>query len=244
MFSPVPARFWSSVLAGASIEDGARFSLTVDAALPDSRSVMIATSPDGGRVRAVLSAARARELGLEDVEKIARASEAQVRRLLSAAGIAPADPDLIHYLPEALLRGPASAVHTPDNAARALTDADAAAFAELLDACPEADRAEAQVELDHWAVVGVEAGGRLVAVATAYPWSEEPPVADLGVLTRPGARGRGFGRRATLALCREVLARGYEPQYRCDPANEASAAVARAAGFVLYQAWECIDDGD
>lgn len=239
MFSPVPARFWSSLFAGAPIEDDAPFRLAVNAALPESRSAMISTSSDGARVRAALSAVLAEQLGLTD-----RATEADVRRALSAAGIALADPDLIHYVPESLLRDVAGAVHTPDDDARPLTGDDAEAFTQLLDACPEADCEEAYVELGHWAVAGVEAGGRLVAVASAYPWSEEHAVADIGVLTRPDARGRGFGRRAVHALCREIIARGYEPQYRCDRANEASAALARSAGFVKYLAWECIDDDD
>lgn len=239
MFSPVPARLWSSMLG--SIEDDAPFSLAVDAALPASRSVMIARSRDGARVRAALSATRAAELGLTGVSGI---TEAGLRRLLSAAGIRLADPDLIHYLPEALLRDGSSAVHTPDDQARLLGEGDDAAFADLHDACPEADREEAYVELDHWAVAGVAHEGRLMAVATAYPWSGEHRVADIGVLTRPQARGRGFGRRATRALCREIIARGYEPQYRCDPSNLASAALARSAGFEMYHAWECVDEDD
>lgn len=54
---------------------------------------------------------------------------------------------------------------------------------------------------------------------------------ELAVGTEPVARGRGLARRLVAQAGRRVLAAGAIPTYLHDPANEASARAAEAAGF-------------
>lgn len=127
---------------------------------------------------------------------------------------------------------------------RALTAADADAFAAFHAAASDEDRDEAFVELEHWAVVGAIVDGRLAAVASAYPWHGSP-LADIGVLTLEPFRGRGLARDVVRTMSRTLLERGYEPLYRCDFDNRASAAVARSAGMERLGTWDALanDEG-
>ena len=53
---------------------------------------------------------------------------------------------------------------------------------------------------------GIRKKNRLVAVSGVHVFSEEYRVAALGnIATHPDFRGRGYGRQATAALCRELL---------------------------------------
>jgi predicted GNAT family acetyltransferase len=72
-----------------------------------------------------------------------------------------------------------------------------------------------------------------------YPWAGKM-IADVGVLTLPPFRGNGHARRVVRAISAHALAHGYEPQYRCQLDNVASAALARAAGLALYGEWDVI----
>jgi GNAT superfamily N-acetyltransferase len=54
---------------------------------------------------------------------------------------------------------------------------------------------------------------------------------ELAVVTAERARGRGLARRLVAQAARRVLAEGALPTYLHAPGNEASARVARAAGF-------------
>lgn len=54
---------------------------------------------------------------------------------------------------------------------------------------------------------------------------------ELAVVTAPPARGRGLARRLIAQAARRVLDEGALPTYMHNPANQASAAVAEAAGF-------------
>jgi GNAT superfamily N-acetyltransferase len=82
-------------------------------------------------------------------------------------------------------------------------------------------------------------GGWLGCAASMYPWGDAP-VADLGVLTLPRFRGQGYGRRVVRAMSRYALARGYEPQYRCQLDNHASVALAGSAGLVPFGTWDIV----
>ncbi|WP_296194433.1 GNAT family N-acetyltransferase [uncultured Microbacterium sp.] len=151
------------------------------------------------------------------------------------------DPDNLFYLPlsaQATLREEAPTTET-----RRLTDDDAAAFTAFAELAPEDDLDGAFVELDHWLVFGTFVDGRLAAAASMYPW-DGSRLADPGVITLPEFRGRGLGRVTVRALCAEAIARGYEPQYRCQIDSAASVALANAAGFVRFGAWEIIVTDD
>ena len=66
---------------------------------------------------------------------------------------------------------------------RHLDPADAAAFDGFQASAREEDLDAAWVELDHWQVFGAFDGERLVAAGSMYPWSLDPALADMGVLT-------------------------------------------------------------
>lgn len=208
--------------------------VALDPALTGLRSVSL-LRVEGEATLLSLSPARADELGLSATDRIGRA---ELSARLDRAGMVLADPDHLFYLP---LTEQAALREEPwEGATRQLTDADAAAFAEFTAQAPEDDLDEAYVELDHWLVVGTFSGDRLVSAASMYPWGETL-LADLGVITLPEFRGRGLGRATVRAISAAALARGYEPQYRCQLENTASAALARAAGFALFGVWEGLE---
>lgn len=183
-----------------------------------------------------LTPARARELELADGHRI---DDATLGGVLDRAGVTLNSPDHLFYLTldeQAALRG-----EGPRHGTRQLTEADAAAFEELVAAAPEADLDEAFVELDHWLVFGTFIGDRLASAVSMYPWGGTR-LADLGVITLPEFRGRGLGRTTVRAASSAALALGYEPQYRCQVDNFASVALARAAGFMSFGLWEVIID--
>lgn len=207
--------------------------VVVDESLPAPRSLMVLERPGGGGVVRV-TPDRARTLGIEDG---ARVDLAGVRSSAVAAGITLHDPDHLFYLPteeQEILR-----IEGAPEGTRGLTDADAAAFAEFTAAAPAADLDEAFVGLDHWLVFGTVVDGRIVAVASLYPW-EGTHLADLGVLTLPPYRGNGLARRTVRAVAAAALAVGYEPQYRCQLDNAASVALAASAGFERFGTWHVI----
>lgn len=208
--------------------------VALDPALTDLRSVSL-LRVEGEATVLSLSPARAEQLELSASDRIERG---ELSARLDRAGMVLADPDHLFYLP--LAEQTALREEPWDSATRQLTEADAAVFAEFTAQAPEDDLDEAFVELDHWLVVGTFSGERLVSAASMYPWGETL-LADLGVITLPEFRGRGLGRATVRAISAAALARGYEPQYRCQLENTASAALARAAGFALFGVWEGLE---
>ncbi|PXA99151.1 GNAT family N-acetyltransferase [Nostoc sp. 3335mG] len=150
---------------------------------------------------------------------------------LEQAGVILHDPDYLFYL-SAEERG------APDRTRHALklTEADRVAFDLFYYAASEQDREDAWVELDHWAVFGCFDGDRLVSAASMNLW-DDSPIADLGVLTLPDARGKGLARAVVDAISRFSRAQGYEPQYRCQLDNRASVALAGSCGLTLFGQW-------
>ncbi len=74
---------------------------------------------------------------------------------------------------------------------------------------------------------GIRQRGRIVAAAGYRRWPGR--VAQLSVLTAPGARNRGLGRLVASAAVESALRDGLLPQWRARP--EASRRVAQAVGF-------------
>lgn len=209
-------------------------SVVVDDRLPEARGVSLLHLVSGGAML-VLTSTRRDALGIDTP----RIDGSALRERLATTGITLNDPDLLFFLPRDTI---ASLSGTPlPTGTRVLTADDAAAFEQFTRRAPEADLDEAFVELDHWLVVGTWDGDELVSVASAYPW-RQGPLADIGVITLPQARGRGLGRRTVRAISAAVIDRGLEPQYRCQLDNAASVAVARASGFVPLGRWETLDD--
>nr|WP_244183506.1 GNAT family N-acetyltransferase [Xenorhabdus kozodoii] len=79
-------------------------------------------------------------------------------------------------------------------------------------------------------VFGAFEQNRLISAASMYPW-EEAPIADLGVLTLVPFRGKGYASKVVRSISQYACTQGYEPQYRCQLDNQASVALAKAAGL-------------
>lgn len=111
--------------------------------------------------------------------------------------------------------------------------------AAFLARCPLPDQREADVGVggEHRCTVGVQADGRLVAVASAVVWRG---FADLGVLTLPEARGRGAASAAVSRLCLTLAAGPRPVLYRHAEVNTASQRIADALGLVVIGAAETV----
>ncbi|WP_291378735.1 GNAT family N-acetyltransferase [Demequina sp.] len=234
-FAPVVEDFWQGFLAGRSLAKRPGFRLTLNPGLADDRRVVIRTLPDG-TVEAALHPAAAAAVALGP-----DADESGLRAALDREGIVLAELEHVWYYPVAE-RAAVEAEPLPPGL-RALTDDDAEAFAAFHAANSEADRDEAFVELDHWAVFGQFEGDQLVSVASAYPW-REAALADIGVLTTPSARGKGYGRAVVRAIAAHVYAQEHEPLYRCGDANAVSQATARSAGMAEYCTWQTVESAE
>lgn len=210
-----------------------KYRIFTDAKLPASRSVMLLDPVGSGGFLTMLPEI-AQRTGLEP------GSEIESGRLAEALRIADiklngAD-DLFYFSTEEK-----KLLHNESFPAtvRQLTADDVDAFEAFASDAPEDDMDEAFVELDHWLVFGCFVEDRLVSAASMYPWSGTS-FADLGVITLPQFRGRGFGRQTVRAIGAQALKRGYEPQYRCQPDNVSSVRLAEASGFSLFATWDVI----
>ncbi|SEA62619.1 GNAT family N-acetyltransferase [Leifsonia sp. 21MFCrub1.1] len=76
---------------------------------------------------------------------------------------------------------------------------------------------------------GVRADGRLAAVSGLSDWMGQP--SDIGVLTLPGLRGRGHGRRVAAAAVNDAIATAGIARWRSLAGNTASRSLARSLGF-------------
>ncbi len=230
MFSSAVTTYWNPGAAPAASDD---FTVLIDPALSDSRSVSVLSVADGRRVLTV-TPRRAAELALSPAVTV---SADELARRLAAAGLELNGPDHLFYLPvaeqETLTLEPVGSQTRP------LTAEDAALFGRFAQEAPEDDLDDAFVELDHWLVFGTLLDGRLVSVASMYPW-DRSLLADLGVITLPEYRGRGLGRATVRAMSARAIALGYEPQYRCQFDNVSSVALAASAGFALFGDWDVV----
>ena len=223
--------------AGDRPEESGGIAVVIDPGLPAERPYSLLRVA-GGSTTLSLSPAQAASLHLRHGEHV---EDGDLSRRVDGAGITLEDPVHVYYL--ASEDAARREVEAPGPGTRPLTSDDAAAFAALVADCPEEDLDEAYVELDHWLVLGTFLGDRLVSAGSLYPW-DDTRIADLGVITLPEVRGRGFGRRTVRAMSAAALERGFEPQYRCQHDNAASVALARAAGFTLLGEWVVIAEDD
>jgi RimJ/RimL family protein N-acetyltransferase len=72
---------------------------------------------------------------------------------------------------------------------------------------------------------------RLCSLASYVTWDR---LAHVSVVTRPAARGQGFGRAAVALASAHATAAGLIPQYRTLASNAPSMALARRLGFQEY----------
>ncbi len=242
VFSTIVTDYWLGRAGedqnGASVpEEPGRLRVVLDPDLPRSRRIMRLDLPDRGGLL-TLTPETAEHAGLAAGGEI---GQAELDDALRRAGEALNGADhLFYYATDAreTLRE-----ETPPLQVRRLTADDAETFAAFAKDAPEDDMDDAYVELDHWLVFGCFAEDRLVAAASMYPWSGTT-FADLGVITLPEYRGRGYARQTVRAICAHALSLGYEPQYRCQLDHDASAALARAAGLSRFAAWDVVRGDD
>ncbi|QDQ28745.1 GNAT family N-acetyltransferase [Chitinimonas arctica] len=236
-FSSTVESFWqSSFLSGDIIFSSDALSICANPDLGADRQLMLLETA-AGKLQMALTPALADKLGLYLQTGL---TPALLRQKLQDAGIALHGADYVFYFNEParqdLLQEP-----QPGHI-RQLSEADEAVFAEFQGNASEQDLDDAYVELDHWAVFGAFEQDRLVCAASMYPWDEQQ-IADQGVLTLPSFRGQGHARSVVRAISRHAYAQGYEPQFRCQLDNTASAALAQSAGLSLYGTWDVMASG-
>lgn len=219
--------YWHRALAADRASIHGTLSFAVSAALNPRRPAMMLERQDGS-VQAVVRPEIAERLGSMEWDGC---SADEAKRRWQAVGVTLHDADYLFYLP-AIAGNEGDGILNP----RRLTEADRSAFDIFYHTASEQDREDSWVELDHWAVFGCFDGDRLVSAASMNLW-DDSPIADLGVLTLPEARGKGFARAVVEAINLYARRQGHEPQYRCQLDNAASVALARSCGFALFGQW-------
>lgn len=234
MFSSTVTDHWfhHGELGDARIA-GDTFRVVVDDDLPTNRRIMLLEAVEGDSLLMV-SPHMACTLGVRADTPI---SEAALQAALRSSGLELNGADHLFYFP--LSEQAAVCAERVPATVRQLTQDDANLFAAFAAQAPEPDLDEAFVEIDHWCVFGAFSQERLVCAASMYPWSDTR-LADLGVITLPAFRGRGLARQAVRAMGAHALSLGYEPQYRCQPDNAASVALAASSGLSLFGRWDVV----
>lgn len=235
LFSQTITDFWESrFLNGDIIYNDETFTVSINHDLNEDSQVMVLETTDG-RVMAVLTPEMAERIDLSKGQEL---SEPNFRQKLNEGGVTLHGADYLFYFSEeeknVLLQ------ENQEETLRQLTEQDDAIFSEFESSASEQDLDDAYVELDHWAVFGFFEQNRLVCAASMYPWGEDVQIADLGVLTLLGFRGKGHARKVVRSICKYAYEHGYEPQYRCQLDNEASTFLAKAAGLTLFGKWDVI----
>src|SRR3954463_2315187 len=234
LFSRMVTDYWFSTDATCYAGEVGSHEIVIDDSLPEDRSLMLLEPVGKSGILSATSATIDR-LGLTGQTRIENQALA---RALAAANMKLNGADYLFYLPveeQAVARS-----HRSTSVTRRLDEADTDAFAGPSPGAPEEDLDQSFVELDHWLTFGTFVDDRLGCVASMYPW-RDTHLADLGVLTLPAYRGRGFAKATVRALSATALELGYEPQYRCQVTNAPSVALARSAGFERFGTWDVID---
>lgn len=121
-----------------------------------------------------------------------------------------------------------------DDRIRRLGDRDAGAIDELRARVGEEDWAEGGFVPLPAVVWGIEDGHGLAAAGKMSDYDGSP--ADVGLVTRPDARGRGLATAVAATMCDAAPRDAAVLRYRALTTNAASLAVARRLGFVGHGA--------
>jgi RimJ/RimL family protein N-acetyltransferase len=237
-FPRAVTEYWNRLFTyGEIIQTDRDLTITINPTLGPQRRVMLLRQADG-MTRVALTPQVAHLLSLH--AGVRPLTLERLRARLLEVGVVLYDPDRVFYYPN----GMEPWLGTPCEAAvRRLSERDAAAFVTFQSEAPEQDRENAFVELDHWAVFGLFEQQRLVSAASMYPW-DNARIADLGVLTLPGCRRKGYAKALVRSMSRHALSVDHQPQYRCQLDNSASAVVAQAAGLSLFGTWEVVSPAE
>ena len=242
-FSPVVTDYWAATFSGKPLHSNEYVTITVNPELADHERAAILSTAEDDRIAIVITPAIADSL-TKDIAALSNPTVAEIRVALAAQGAALNDADNVFYLTESAAADILG--DTESTNVRRLTDSDTEMFASFKATVSEEDWDGAYVELNHWAVFGAfDEQEHLVSIGSMYPWDDEVPLADLGVLTTSAARGRGHAKTLVRAMFRYALTEGYEPQYRCQLDNDASNKLAASLGLELFGRWEIVlPDGE
>ncbi len=188
-------------------------------ALDDGRRVL-SVPPGAGEVAAQVLRSTA-AAGLDPLSDAVAALLAEaVEPALLAGGLAPVNR---HFADLVFACGPADLRRHHHGDLRRLRDESIAPVAEL--ALPTHCFPDGTV-------YGIVDGGHVVAVAYAHRIGEfEDRLADLGVVTAYAWRRQGYAQTVVSAVAADLIDRGGEARYSCQPDNHGSAATARSCGF-------------
>jgi GNAT superfamily N-acetyltransferase len=134
--------------------------------------------------------------------------------------------------------GPASVAYTDKASSRpvagaqglrALSDGDVAAIEELRDACDPVEWEHGDIDPSRNRVYGAFTGHTLVAAAS---WEARGDVSNVGVVTHPAYRGRGYGGAAASAVTQCLLDQGALPQWQTLLDNAPSLRLGQTLGYV------------
>jgi len=102
-------------------------------------------------------------------------------------------------------------------------------LAELRQACGESEWAEGGFADPDGVIYAIEEDGSLAAAGNLTSFRGYP--ADIGLLTRPDARGRGLATRVAVQMISDALPAAGIIRYRALVTNSPSLAIARSLGF-------------
>jgi RimJ/RimL family protein N-acetyltransferase len=120
---------------------------------------------------------------------------------------------------------------SPPYTLRQLTTDDQPAFDAFLAQCSEEDKDEGDISLEYMITFGVFDGARIVAGASVYVWRG---FIDIGILTDPAYRKKGFGKALVSACTEYYLAGDKVVGYRHDVNNIGSRGIAEGLNFSYY----------
>lgn len=114
---------------------------------------------------------------------------------------------------------------------RQLTSSDQPAFDAFLAQCSEEDKDEGDVGIDHMIAFGVFDGERIAAAGSVFIWRG---FIDIGILTDPAYRKKGFGKALVSACAAHYLLGDKVVGYRHDVLNVGSRGIAQGLNFTHY----------
>lgn len=114
---------------------------------------------------------------------------------------------------------------------RQLTTDDQPAFDAFLAQCSEDDKDEGDVSIDHMIAFGVFDRERIAAAGSVFIWRG---FIDIGILTDPAYRKKGFGKALVSACVAHYLAGDKVVGYRHDVNNIGSRGIAEGLNFTHY----------
>lgn len=234
-FAPLIDATWHGMFSGQrTLQDDSQLQLACSDDFDEGEDGML-LQPVVGPARLLLRPALAARLQLHAQSHW---TLPQLQQRLQQLGQRTHGADRVFYFPAAELAALAERPAPPH--IRRLDPTDAVAFDVFQASASEGDLDAAWVELDHWQVFGAFDGEQVVAAGSLYPWSLGPALADMGVLTLPGARGRGHARLLVQAMAVSAHAAGLQPQYRCQLDNTASIITAERSGLRAFGDWDII----